>query len=375
MARTLLWLALPTLSLLAAFAPLEAPAAPAGSARPIDAGRAAARDAACDAASDASQRAQLDASQRAQLDAASCADCHAEIQSEWSASLHASAWTNESYQRALKRRKGTQRDACLPCHIPEPLGRAQLEPAEGELPLGPTTRTEDLHAGVSCATCHLGEDGAMLGPFGGATDAHASRRDARFDPERVDRLCLACHATEIGPVLPLGKDFLAAPPREPAASCVGCHMESVERPMATTSPGGPSAPVRAGRRHALRGARDASLLAETLRFTAARSASGALELVVANTGAAHRTPGLVGRSWKLDVELLAAAPGPGAKPPKPRKTSFELRHDEALQPMSERRFVLDARELAPPLLLRVRASYRLGGKEAVDLAVREIELR
>jgi hypothetical protein len=368
MARTLLWLALPTLSLLAAFAPLEAPAAPAGSAQPVDARRAVERDAACDAASDASQR--------AQLEAASCADCHAEIQSEWAASLHASAWTNESYQRALKRRKGTQRDACLPCHIPEPLGRAQLEPAEGELPLGPTTRTEDLHAGVSCATCHLGEDGAMLGPFGGATEAHASRRDARFDPERVDRLCLACHATEIGPVLPLGKDFLAAPPREPAASCVGCHMEPIERPMATTSPGGPNAPVRAGRRHALRGARDATLLAETLRFTALRSASGAVEFVVANTGAAHRTPGLVGRSWKFDVELSsAAAPAPRAKPSKPRKASFELRHDEALLPLAERRFALEPGELALPLLLRIRASYRLGGKEAIDLPVQEIEVR
>jgi hypothetical protein len=306
--------------------------------------------------------------------AQTCADCHAEIQREWSSSLHGTAWTNESYQRALKRRKGAQRDACLPCHVPQPLGAAQLDAPAGERPAAPRARTAELHAGVDCATCHLAEDGAMLGPFGGATAAHASRKDARFDPARVDRLCLACHATEIGPVLPLGQDFLAAPPREPAASCVGCHMEPIERVMAKAAAGEPEPPVRRGRSHALRGARDARLLAETLAFELERQPSGALGLRVKNTGAAHRTPGLVGRKWQIEVEL-APASAPGAKAPKPRKANFEIRHDEALQPLAERRFEIDGRELVGALTAKIRASYRLEGKESVELPERVIELR
>ncbi|MBK9388132.1 MAG: hypothetical protein IPN34_25215 [Planctomycetes bacterium] len=348
MARSLL-LGLPALSVLLAFAPLPAER---GSRRP----------------SHDSIRAHAEG-------AASCAECHAEIQREWASSLHGTAWTNESYQRALKRRKGSQREACLPCHVPQPLGAAQLDAPAGERPAAPQARAAELHAGVDCATCHLAADGAMLGPFGGSTAAHASRRDGRFDPARVDGLCLACHATEIGPVLPLGQDFLAAPPREPAASCVGCHMEAVERAMATAATGEPAPPVRMGRSHALRGARDAALLATTLAFELERLPSGALALRVKNTGAAHRTPGLVGRKWQIDVELASASvPAPGAKAPKPRKASFEIRHDEALQPLAERRFEIDAREMSA-LRAKIRASYRLEGKESVELPVKELELR
>ncbi|MBL8898657.1 MAG: hypothetical protein JNM84_13555 [Planctomycetes bacterium] len=349
MTRSLL-LGLPALTVLLAFAP-SAP-------RPDRATRAPA------------------ATRALATDAASCADCHAEIQREWASSLHGTAWTNESYQRALKRRKGAQRDACLPCHVPQPLGAAQLEAQEGERAAAPQARTVDLHAGVDCATCHRADDGAMLGPFGGPSSAHASRQDARFDPARVDRLCLACHATEIGPVLPLGQDFLSAPAREPAASCGGCHMPAVERAMATAATGEPAPPVRQGRSHALRGARDAGLLAETLDFELERLASGALALRVKNTGAAHRTPGLVGRKWQIDLELApASATPPGAKAPKPRKASFEIRHDEALLPLAERSFEIDARELAGPLVAKVRASYRLEGKESIALPFRELELR
>ena len=103
--------------------------------------------------------------------------------------------------------------------------------------------------------------------------------------------------------VPLGRDFVAYREREPEASCVACHMEEVERRSAVDEELGEEVPVRKGRSHALRGPHDPEFLSRV--FTAAWSADGA-KVVLRNTGAGHRTPGLKGRAYTVRTIWLDA---------------------------------------------------------------------
>jgi len=226
--------------------------------------------------------------------AASCADCHAAIDAEWARSAHGIAWTDPIYQAELK--KATRRESCIPCHIPRPLHVSGFS----EIPL---PREDSLEEGVACDTCHLGADGAYHGPFGGASSAHASVADPRFsDLLRTNEICLPCHSTRIGPVLPLGRDFEREGAAAAGKSCVGCHMEPVERPMATDAGLEAQPPVRSGRSHALLGPRDGAFAASAFAIETVREGGG-VRLVVRNE-AGHRVPGLVGREFVLTFQLL-----------------------------------------------------------------------
>ncbi|MAB78738.1 MAG: hypothetical protein CMJ89_05225 [Planctomycetes bacterium] len=219
-----------------------------------------------------------------------CAECHAEVSREWQESAHALAWRDEHYQESLKKRR--QPELCHGCHIPEPL--LALE----KLPRKPRPRADRLEHGVSCESCHQGPQGEMLGPWGVQVDAHPSAVSPRMSGAGADALCAACHATNIGPVIGVAKDFLASGQAERGKSCVGCHMAPIERRWAE----GEEVPLRKGRSHALQTPRDPAFLRRAFALGLETDASGS-SLVITNE-AGHRVPGLIGREILFSATLL-----------------------------------------------------------------------
>ncbi len=243
------------------------------------------------------------------LELISCTSCHADIVLEWATTLHGRAWVDEAYREELADVR--RPESCHNCHIPEPL-HLQLG-ADGALPQKPKTRDAtlrnvpipdvDAHFGVSCETCHRGPDGTILGPWGAPTDAHVSKKHASFLPESKSALCIACHATTVGPVIGIAKDFAESSPAAAGRSCVDCHMAPVERPAAVEA-GKPAHPARPGRSHALQTPRDPSFLARAFDITVERR--GETTVVVLTNASGHRMPGRVGRVFRFAAELLDA---------------------------------------------------------------------
>ena len=221
-----------------------------------------------------------------------CAECHAAIVEEWSTTAHALAWVDEVYQEELADRR--RPELCHGCHVPEPLL------AGGSLPERPTARAEaaqPLDLGVSCEACHLGPDGVILGPRGAPTEAHPTRASPLL-AERSSELCAACHATNIGPVIGIAKDFEKSGQAARGRSCAACHLAEVEQAFAE------GAPARSGRSHAVQTPRDPAFARRAFLPSLVR-ADGGLLVRVAN-GAGHRVPGLMGREFRLRAEGLDA---------------------------------------------------------------------
>ncbi|MBL8862072.1 MAG: hypothetical protein JNK02_08675 [Planctomycetes bacterium] len=241
------------------------------------------------------------------LERISCQRCHADVVREWAGTLHGKAWVDAPYREELA--DARRPESCHNCHIPEPL-HLQLG-ADGSIPQRPKPRDAtlrdvpledvDAHFGVSCESCHRGPDGTILGPYGAPTDAHVSVKHASFLPESNSALCIACHATTVGPVIGIAKDFVDTEQHAQGRSCVGCHMAPVERPAAS-EPGKPALPPRAGRSHELQTPRDPGFLARAFELRLERR-DGALVLVVVNA-CGHRVPGRVGRVLTLEAELV-----------------------------------------------------------------------
>jgi len=242
-------------------------------------------------------------------DGITCARCHEDVAREWSTSLHGRAWVDAPYREELEEVR--RQESCHNCHIPEPL-HLQLG-ADGALPQKPKPRDAtrrdaplpdvDAHFGVSCESCHRGPDGTILGAWGAKTDAHESRKHASFLPESNSALCIACHATTVGPVIGIAKDFAETQQHARGASCVGCHMAPIERPAAREE-GKPALPTRAGRSHALQTPRDPAFLARAFELRAERRGANVVLLVTNACG--HRVPGRIGRTLAISAELLGA---------------------------------------------------------------------
>lgn len=233
----------------------------------------------------------------------SCARCHEEIAREWAGTRHALAWVDPHYQQALAKMRRPQ--SCHSCHIPAPVHTAEAL-AGGALPSQPSARERRLHHGVDCRACHEGPEGEVLGPRGAPTYAHESLRSASFTEEGASRLCTVCHATHIGPVVGVAKDFHAAGLAAQGRSCVGCHMAPVERPAAHDPDEDGPGPVRQGRSHALQTPRDPAFLRQAFGLSARRA--GGRTLVRVENLAGHRVPGLEGR----EIELVATAFDPAS---------------------------------------------------------------
>ncbi|MED6333863.1 MAG: multiheme c-type cytochrome [Planctomycetota bacterium] len=225
-----------------------------------------------------------------------CARCHEAITEEWAGTRHALAWVDPHYQKALL---GLRRPkSCHGCHIPLPLHVDRLRQK-------PRPRAVNLAHGVDCATCHAGPDETIVGPWGEPTDAHPSVLNESFTAEGQSRVCIACHATNIGPVIGIAKDFVRTEQASKGQSCVGCHMAPVERSAAVDPETGEASPVRPGRSHALQTPRDPAFLRSAFGLRLFSGDSGVILSISNRCG--HRVPGLEGRTLSLTAEAFDGA--------------------------------------------------------------------
>ena len=220
-----------------------------------------------------------------------CGECHREALESWAATTHALAWENEPYQEDLVGRK--KAESCHGCHAPVALH------GEGDLVLAqkPEARKDERHFGVSCESCHLATDGALLGPTGAATQDHATRRAESFVGAGSDALCATCHRTTVGPVLGLVRDFEQWETKPEGATCVGCHMA----PLREVGEGEAKRIVRS---HALQTPRDPHFLAQAFGLSL-ETAERSTKVVITNR-AGHRVPGLIGRELEFSAVALGA---------------------------------------------------------------------
>lgn len=135
---------------------------------------------------------------------ASCERCHAEIASEWRASLHRRAFTNPVFRAAYNYEP---RASCRHCHAPR-----------GE-----------VARGVDCQTCHV-RDGWVIGAWRRPESVHRGPTDPSMSGAQA---CRDCHQFNV----PEDVDFGLPPSVEPMQStlqewavvapddeCQGCHM-------------------------------------------------------------------------------------------------------------------------------------------------------
>jgi hypothetical protein len=226
----------------------------------------------------------------ADLAGESCGECHAALVAEWRGTAHAIAWVDEVYKEEIADRK--RPESCHGCHIPKSIV------ADG-LAKKAEAREETKNLGISCQSCHLGPSGAMLGPWGAPTSAHATAVSENVSGKGSSAMCAVCHSTNIGPVVGIAKDFFTSKMEDRGRSCVGCHMAVVEREPSKGAAEG--ATKRSGRSHEIQTPRDPKFLARA--FEPSLKVDGGTFTVTIRNLAGHRVPGLIGRSIVFQAEL------------------------------------------------------------------------
>ncbi|MCP3919020.1 MAG: hypothetical protein GY711_26040 [bacterium] len=198
------------------------------------------------------------------MESAFCANCHPAIYAEHEQSTHGRAFTDQEVRLATAH---FEVGDCIVCHTPRPI----FETGVGQ---NPRRRHYGLTEGVSCMTCHW-RPNYDYGAFTGGTQCV----DA-FHPDvgTVDA-CASCHRNHGTPYqwekAPTGKVT--------GRSCMDCHMEVVERPVAV---GGP---VREVLKHDFPGSRSESQVKRAYAYTAKVDGDAAVVKIV-NRGTGHNFP-------------------------------------------------------------------------------------
>jgi nitrate/TMAO reductase-like tetraheme cytochrome c subunit len=216
-----------------------------------------------------------------------CAECHREIYDEWLKDQHSTAWSEEKFERFTEK---YTRVECLSCHAPEPMLQVGVK---SEPKLRETHRAE----GVDCLSCHV-KDGRTFGTLGSNAPCGGTKEQTLATAEA----CYHCHSAHN-----LYKEFLASDHYKRGMTCQDCHMEKVERAVAT---GGP---VRKTRKHFFHaGAHDLEAVKKSLELGLAVE-NKELVVTITNVGAAHGVPGEVNnRVMRLELSLQAPNKETGA---------------------------------------------------------------
>lgn len=291
-----------------------------------------------------------------------CGECHVAIYKEWQKSKHSQAWTNEVYQAQLKKKKEAHPNkadqvACYDCHIPQSvLKRLGKKPRRRK-------NEKQFHEGITCVSCHE-LDGKIHGPYGSKTDAHPVEKNPVFTPQNVYGLCASCHDRNIGPVLAVGRDFKKARLEAQGKSCIGCHMQEVERHIAVNALGNPTGEKRKGRSHHILGPGDPEFLASAFKLSARKNGKD-VEVVVANE-AGHKVPALELRRFRFHVRQLNASGeelGNG---------KFELHTENLLQVLEKRYFPFALKEGVRKV--EVRGEHVFEGKVVAEFLKTVLDL-
>lgn len=220
-----------------------------------------------------------------------CEGCHADVAQQWRGSMHAKAWFDPMFQRALAHHEDTSR--CQGCHAPE-----------SEPTAAPTAAA--AHAGVGCVSCHqVTIDGAVRSRGDGASAAHPVTTDASFGGPAT---CTGCHEFDLpgteglrAPVQSTGTEHAAS--RFADADCIDCHMPKVKTPFGSM------------RSHAFTASGDPQMLARAVRVEAWRENAGRIRLdlepgVVGHafpTGEIHRRLRVVVQAHERDGRVVTTA--------------------------------------------------------------------
>lgn len=194
---------------------------------------------------------------------ATCVECHADVAEEWRASLHAQAYSNSAFRRALAIEP---LPFCRGCHAPEasPLGDGANALRE---------------LGVACVTCHI-VDGAILAAPGEHTQQpHPVLRSPAFATVEA---CAKCHEFPFpGESAASGVELMQSTVSEHRASdyaqvaCATCHMPRL---------------IGGRRSHRFDVTRNAPLLQAAIHVEARRLNAGEIELILTSRGVGHAFP-------------------------------------------------------------------------------------
>lgn len=207
-----------------------------------------------------------------------CASCHPAEVRDWQTSRHAQAWRDPIFQAEFAHGRPAW---CVSCHAPlapDPTAADDGDPRVAQ--------------GVGCAACHE-RDGRMVSSRRASGSLHATVVDPAFgSPD----FCARCHEFNF-PILG-ERGRLVRYTDEPMQStvsewratgnestCLDCHRDGA-----------------AG--HAFRGSHDPDRVADSLSITVCRADDAAIEVALANDGAAHDVPSggvhrrMVLRAWR-----------------------------------------------------------------------------
>jgi hypothetical protein len=207
--------------------------------------------------------------------AEACGACHAEIEAEWRASLHARAWEDPVFQAAYAVEPMA---FCRNCHAP--LGRANGEPD-----------ARAAREAVSCAVCHV-RAGTVLSSHATPNAPHPTFATGSLGDSGF---CAPCHqfnfpgdpgrhrdvyATD-EPMQDTFEEFRLSAAHAAGTSCQDCHM-----------PWRDSANGRRHRSHGFPGGSDAALLQRAVRVELTAVTEGDHTLV-----RARLVPGDIGHAY------------------------------------------------------------------------------
>ncbi len=205
----------------------------------------------------------------------SCLPCHADVVSEWRASMHAQAFLDPQV-RAPSQSNNFQKTECLPCHAPAPLFDHGI--LEGTRVLARGERRAD---GIDCLSCHRTGEG-MAASRTGLTGAC---RPVYREELSTHRMCAACHDQHN-----THEEWLVSPAAGAGDDCISCHMQRVAR--TDTEVGAP----RSGRSHRFLGGRDRDFalaglaLTHELRQPSGDAGDRVLAVTLENRFAGHNLP-------------------------------------------------------------------------------------
>jgi len=247
-----------------------------------------------------------------------CVGCHEEIAAEWQASLHAEAYTNPEFQRALHEEP---LPFCKGCHAPE------ADPKKAD-------NSALQRLGVSCVSCHVVKLGILASPGGtGSTDnpTHPVVRQASFATLAA---CANCHQFAFpGESETMAYNLMQSTINEfrvtsdDASGCAVCHM-----PVTATG----------HRSHRFDVTRNASRLRAALRVSARRNGHHRVEISLASKAVAHAFPtGDLFRRLAVEVEALGPEFSQVEAHTLYLAREFETTHTEG--GVKRRRLVRDAR--------------------------------
>lgn len=176
-----------------------------------------------------------------------------------------------------------KQDACRSCHAP-----TRILQGEGRV-AAPKLRTENRIDGVTCASCHLDQEGNVHGKYD-LSAPHPTVQDPLFTQARSAELCAACHQTDYSApaqqtFLEWKKDFASHDDR----TCQSCHMP---RDVRLFSEIFSDRPKRMIGKHLFAGGHSVSMLekAATLSIVQDPAHPEQVQITVTNSGAGHSLP-------------------------------------------------------------------------------------